>query len=295
VDRRRYALWLQYDGGAFRGFQRQPGLPTVEGALLEALAPLGLRPHLEVAARTDAGVHALAQVVSFAARADLDPDALRAAVNAGTPPALACLSAWRTPPDFHARASARERTYVYLVGSPPPPGLEGRAWALPDDRGFPGVRARLDAAAVREALRHAVGEHDFAGFARPGEQRGTVRTLLDATVDEGCGGALLALTLRGRGFLRAQVRNLVGTAVAAGLGVVTPIRVKEILERPERYREVRAPAWGLTLARVLYPFGSVPPQVATDSPPDSSGGSSPFTSPGTSPYFDSRSDTASRR
>jgi tRNA pseudouridine38-40 synthase len=291
VERRRYALWLAYDGGAFRGFQRQPGLPTVEGALLAALAPLGLAPRLEVAARTDAGVHALAQVVSFAARAEIDPATLRAAVNAGTPPALTCVEAWRVPPDFHARASALSRTYVYLVGSPPPSELAGRAWALPDDRGFPGVRAPLDAAAVREALGHAVGEHDFAGFARPGEQRGTVRTLLEARVDVGCGGALVAVTLTGRGFLRAQVRNLVGTAVAAGLGVVTPVRGKEMLEKPERYRGVRAPAWGLTLARVLYPFGTIPPQVVIESPPESSGG----ISPGTSPYLESRSETASRR
>jgi tRNA pseudouridine38-40 synthase len=290
VERRRYALWLAYDGGAFRGFQRQPRLPTVEAALLGALAPLGLRPHLEVAARTDAGVHALSQVVSFAAREDLEPEALRAAVNAGTPPALICLAAWRAPEGFHARASAVSRTYVYLVGTPPPPEMEGRAWALPDERGFPGVRARLDAAVVREALGYAVGEHDFAGFARPGEQRGTVRTLLDARVAEGCGGSVLAVTLEGRGFLRAQVRNLVGTAVAAGLGVVTPMRVKEILASPARYRGVRAPAWGLTLARVGYPTGAIPAQVLMDSPdwPLASSG-------GTSPYLCSRSETASRR
>src|SRR5512137_2049811 len=119
---------IAYDGGAFRGFQRQPGLPTVEASLLRALEPLGLSPRLEVAARTDAGVHALAQVVSFAARADLDPSALRRAVNAGTPEELACLAAWRAAPGFHARSSALSRTYVYLVGAPAPPELAGRAW-----------------------------------------------------------------------------------------------------------------------------------------------------------------------
>jgi tRNA pseudouridine38-40 synthase len=290
VERRLHALWLAYDGGAFRGFQRQPGLPTVEAALLAALAPLGLRPHLEVAARTDAGVHALAQVVSFATREELDPVALRATVNAGTPPALICLAAWRAPPGFHARASAVSRTYVYLLGTSLPAELEGRAWVLPDERGFPGVPARLDAGAIREALQYAVGEHDFAGFARPGEQRGTVRTLLDARVTEGCGGSLLAVTLEGRGFLRAQVRNLVGTAVAAGLGVASPARVKEILESPGRYRGVRAPAWGLTLARVGYPSGALPAQVLMDSLDCTLASSA-----GTSPYLLSRSDTASRR
>jgi tRNA pseudouridine38-40 synthase len=226
----------------------------VEGALLEALRAAGIAARLEVAARTDAGVHAIDQVVSFPTRADLDPAALRAAVNAGTPAGLLCLDAWRVGPGFHARASASSRTYVYLVGTPPPPELAPFAWTLPDERGFPGVPApALDAAAMAEALAPAVGEHDFAGFARPGEQRGTVRTLLRAEVHAASGSPLWALVLEGRGFLRAQVRNLVGTAVAAGLGIDPPGRLGELLRARERYRGVRAPGWGLTLARVSYP------------------------------------------
>ncbi|HET7826213.1 MAG TPA: tRNA pseudouridine(38-40) synthase TruA, partial [Anaeromyxobacter sp.] len=102
----RYALRIAYDGAAFRGFQRQPGLPTVQEALEDALRPLGLAGRLDVAARTDAGVSALDQVVSFWARATHDPEALRAAVNAATPPPLLCLAAARVPPSFHARATA---------------------------------------------------------------------------------------------------------------------------------------------------------------------------------------------
>jgi tRNA pseudouridine38-40 synthase len=247
---------IAYDGGAFRGFQRQPGLPTVEEALLRALAPLGIAPRLEVAARTDAGVHAIAQVVSFAARTEIEPDALRAAVNRESPAALSCLAAWRTGPSFHARASATSRTYVYAVGAPPPDGFDGRAWVLPDERGFPGVTAHeLHLEAMTEALAAAVGEHDFAGFARPGEQRGTVRTLLRARVERASWAPLWTLELEGRGFLRAQVRNLVGTVVAVGLGLAPATRVAEILRDRGRYRGVRAPAWGLTLVRVSYPSG----------------------------------------
>ncbi len=250
---------IAYDGGAFRGFQRQPGLPTVEEALLRALAPLGIAPRLEVAARTDAGVHAVAQVVSFAARADLDPGGLREAVNRGTSPALSCLAAWRTDPSFHARASATSRTYLYVVGAPPPEGFEGRAWSLPDERGFPGVEAReLDLAAMAEALAAAEGEHDFSGFARPGEQVGTVRTLLRTRAERASWAPLWTFELEGRGFLRAQVRNLVGTVVAVGLGLAPATRVAEILRDRGRYRGVRAPAWGLTLLRVSYPSGAVP-------------------------------------
>jgi len=253
MEKRRYALLLAYDGGAFRGFQRQPGLPTVQESLEAALRPLGQTGRLDVAARTDAGVHALAQVVTFSARADLEPGALRAAVNRATPAALWCRAAARVDPSLHARASARARGYVYLVGAPPPEPLRPYAWTLPDERAFPGVAApTLDAAAMRQALEAAVGEHDFVGFSRPGEQRGTVRTVLGARVVAASDAPLWALVLEGRGFLRAMVRNLVGTAVAAGLGLCPPDRVAELLAARGRYRGVRAPGWGLSLASVTY-------------------------------------------
>ena len=262
MEKRRYALRLMYDGGAFRGFQVQPGLATVQGALDAALASIGVRTRLDVAARTDAGVHALDQVVSFWARADLGPEALRSAVNAATPPALACLAAARVDPSFHARGSALSRTYSYLVGAPAPPELEGRAWSLPDVRAFPDVaEPRVDAERMREALAFAVGSHDFRGFARPGEQRGTVRTVTRATVVAAPWAPVVLVELEGRGFLRAMVRNLVGTAVAVGLGLEPPSLVRELLQTGARYRGVRAPGWGLTLTSVRYepsPFGVGP-------------------------------------
>jgi tRNA pseudouridine38-40 synthase len=108
------------------------------------------------------------------------------------------------------------------------------------------------------AIAAAEGEHDFAGFARPGEQRGTVRTLLAARVVRASWCPLWSLTLEGRGFLRAQVRNLVGTVVAIGLGVEPVDRVAAILRDRGRYRGVRAPAWGLTLIRVSHPRDPAP-------------------------------------
>jgi tRNA pseudouridine38-40 synthase len=250
VLRRRYALRIAYEGGSFRGFQRQKGLPSVEEALLAALAPLGLRPHLEVAARTDAGVHALSQVVTFAARADLAAEDLRRAVNAGTPEGIVCLEAWRTGPAFHARASASSRTYVYLVGLPPPESLARYAWTLPDDRAFPGVRPeRLDTGAMAQALSAAIGEHDFRGFARPGDQRGTRRTLIRAEVQEATWAPLCAVLLEGLGFLRAQVRNLVGTAVAVGLGLEPPSTVERLLRERGRWRQANRGAAATRAAR----------------------------------------------
>lgn len=260
MERHRYALRLLYDGRQFRGFQRQPGLPTVQEAVEAGLARVGVKATLEVAARTDAGVSALDQVVSFPTRADLDPVALRRAVNEAAPEGLLCLGAALAPRSFHARAAALGRRYVYLVGTPPPGPVAPWCWSLPDERAFPGLLApSLDLAAMRAALDFAVGEHDFTGFARPGEQRGTVRTVTRADVLEAAPeiGALLAVVLEGRGFLRAMVRNLVGTAVTVGLGLAPPEIVRDLILARGRYRGVRAPGWGLTLARVLYPPGTL--------------------------------------
>jgi len=256
VERRFYALRLCYDGARFRGYQRQPGLPTVQDALAQALAALGVRAPLQAAARTDAGVHAIDQVVGFSARAALDPDGLRRALNAALPDGLLVLEARRVAPPFHARGSALSRTYVYLVGTPPPEPTLPYAWALPDGRAFPGLSdPRLDPEAMRAALALAVGEHDFAGFARPGDRRGTVRVLLRAEMMSAAWAPLHAVVLEGQGFLRAMARNLVGTAVTAGLGLAPPSVVRDLLGARGHYRGVRAPGWGLTLAAVRYPPG----------------------------------------
>jgi tRNA pseudouridine38-40 synthase len=256
VERRFYAVELAYEGGRFRGFQRQPALPTVQAALEDALSTLGIRAPLAVAARTDAGVHALAQVVSFSARAEHDPERLRRELNAALPDGVAALAVHRLARKFHARADAISRTYVYLVGAPAPECAQGYAWSLPDERAFPGLgEPRLDPVALRAALAAAVGTHDFRAFARPGEQRGTVRTVTRAEVVSAEWAALQAIVLEGRGFVRAMVRNLVGTAVTAAVGRASPDAVRDLLAAGSRYRGVRAPGWGLTLARVRYPPG----------------------------------------
>lgn len=263
MQKRRYALRLAYDGSAFRGFQRQPGLVTVQGSVEDALARLCGRVRIQAAARTDAGVHAVDQVVTFNTRAQLDPVALRTAVNAHTPPALVCLDAAPVPRSVHARASARSRTYVYLVGWPAPEELRGHAWSLPDPRAFREIdHPVVDLTRGRSALALIVGEHDFGGFARSGEQtrrravdtRATVATVTRATIIAASGLPLAAFVLEGESFVRAMIRNVVGTVVAVALGLAQPSIVTQMLLAPgERYRGVRAPGWGLTLARVAYP------------------------------------------
>lgn len=263
MERRFYAVEIAYDGGAFRGFQRQPGLPTVQAALERALGALGLRPSLAVAARTDAGVHALRQVVSFAVRKDIDPEALRRGLNAALPGDALALSARRVGPSFHARGTAVSRTYVYLVGAPAPEIVRPYAWSLPDARAFPGLaEVRLDRERLRASLAEVVGTHDFAGLTRARQQRNTVRTVLRAEVVSATWAPLHAIILEGRGFLRAMVRNLVGAAVSSGVGAAPPDAVRELIAHRARYRGVRAPGWGLTLSEVRYPPGALSPEGA---------------------------------
>lgn len=250
----RYAIRLAYDGRPFRGFARQPGLPTVEDALRSALCECGVEGAMAVAARTDAGVHALAQVVSVSTSRHIDPERLRRGLNRALPGEVLCLEVRTVAASFHARASALSRRYTYLVGAPPPTGLAAYAWTLPDQRAFPGVsRVALDVEAMRAALAPAIGRHDFAGFARPGAQRETIRELLAAEVVPAASEPLIAIVLEGTGFLRAMVRNLAGTLVTVGLGLAPVSAVAEILRSPARYRGVRAPGWGLTLVEVKYP------------------------------------------
>jgi tRNA pseudouridine38-40 synthase len=259
VERRFYAVEILYEGGTFRGFQRQPGLPTVQAALEDALGALGVRAPLAAAARTDAGVHALRQVVSFAVRADLDPESLRRGLNAALPSGVLALAAHRVAPSFHARNTAESRTYVYLVGAPAPEALRPYAWSLPDPRAFPGLpEPRLDPGRLRAALGEAVGTHDFAGLARAGGRRPTVRTVLRAEVLSASWAPLHAVVLEGSGFVRAMVRNLVGAAVAAAVGAAPDGAVRDLIAARGRYRGVRAPGWGLTLAMVRYPAGALP-------------------------------------
>ncbi len=254
MERRFYAMRLSYEGGRFHGFQRQPGRPTVQGALEDALARAGVDAPLAAAARTDRGVHALSQVVSFAVRAALDPVALRRALNEALPQDVVVLDVWSAPRSFHARSSARSRTYVYLVGTELSPELRAYAWCLPDARAFSAPAARsLDPDIMRRALGAAVGAHDFRPFARPGSHRDQTRTLLRAEVHSASWVPLHAIVLEGTGFVRAMVRNLVGTAVTAGLGLAPASAIRELLQAGGRYRGVRAPGWGLTLASVSYP------------------------------------------
>jgi tRNA pseudouridine38-40 synthase len=239
-------LLIAYDGTGFRGWARQPGLRTVQGALEEVLAPMlpeGVR--LSVAGRTDAGVHAEGQVASFPAPETLDPGRVQRAINARLGPEVVVVEARWAANGFDARRSATGREYRYRIdtGPVPNPFTARFVWHHP---------GRLALGLMRAAARMLQGEHDFASLCRtPKPPMSTVRNLRRLAVSSD--GDLVAVRAVGDGFLHQMVRSLVGTLVAVGEGRIEPEAMPAILEaRTRAAAGPVAPPHGLTLVRVVY-------------------------------------------
>jgi tRNA pseudouridine38-40 synthase len=246
-------LTVAYDGGPFAGFQRQDGLPTVQGRLEEALATALRRPVITVGAgRTDTGVHALGQTVSYAESADdPDPHTLSRSLNALAGPDIVVTGVRRASAEFDARHSALAREYRYrLVPGPVPPlFLADVAWW---------VKGALDLRAMREASKALIGEHDFRSFCVTASAEGkrTVRDIEAIAIepDEELGEHCVTIRMVGRSFLHSMVRIVVGSLVEVGRGRQSEQWLAEVLTACERSAAgPTAPARGLTLWYVTYP------------------------------------------
>lgn len=254
---RTWKITLSYDGTPFHGWQVQPGLPTVQGTLFRAILRITGESVLpQGSGRTDAGVHALAQVASFPLAAPIPPENFHRALNRALPPSIRILSVEHAPEGFHARHSARRKTYEYHIhpaGSICSPMLAPFVWPCP----FP-----LDLAALQEAARHILGTQDFTSFAAvdpdltarndaDAEPPTAVRTIGTSSWSERDGLYLYRVT--GSGFLHHMVRNLVGTFVEAGCGRIPPGSIPAILAARNRSAAgPTAPASGLFLVEVEY-------------------------------------------
>ena len=238
----RLKLTLEYDGSEFRGWARQPGERTVEGVVREALDAVFPRwEGLAVAGRTDAGVHAKGQVASLDADGGPPPARVPAALNAALPDDVAVLAAEEVSSDFHARFSARSRSYRYrvLAGRTPSPLAARRALWWP---------RLIDLEALRGAAALLPGEHDFRAFTPAETQHeGFRREVREAAwvVD----GDRLDFTITADSFLRHMVRTLVGTMLESG--PEAPARMGALLDgRPRAEGGLTAPPWGLYLEHV---------------------------------------------
>jgi tRNA pseudouridine38-40 synthase len=244
----RLRLVVAYDGSGFRGFAIQPGVRTVGGCLSAALERY-LRHTVELtcAGRTDAGVHAWGQVVSFDARADVDPVRLQRAVNRALRPEVVIRHAEVAGGDFDARRCATARRYRYSVRNDPVPDpfTANTAWHVP---------APLDLAAMRLACDALIGEHDFSSFCRrpPAAEASLVRVVRDARwVDTG--DSLLRFEIVASSFCHQMVRSIVGTTVDVGLGKRRAGEMTSIIRSRSRSSAgLLAPAHGLCLWEVDY-------------------------------------------
>jgi len=243
-----YRLVLEYDGAAFAGWQRQAhGEPTVQGAVVEAVERVtGERVAVTGSGRTDAGVHAEAQVASLTLAAAWPADRLLRALNGVLPRAVAVRALDEAAPAFDALRDATGKRYRYRIwnGAARSP-LRAARWAH--------VPRPLDVSAMRAAAERLVGEHDFRSFQATGSSvTTTVRTLHCLTVAGEPGGEI-EIVVAGSGFLRHMVRNLAGTLIEVGLGRRDPASMPALLGARDRSEAgPTAPAQGLTLEHVEY-------------------------------------------
>ncbi|MGH2760233.1 MAG: tRNA pseudouridine(38-40) synthase TruA [Actinomycetota bacterium] len=237
-------LCVAYDGSGFSGYQVQPGQRTVQGVLESALGKLAKdEVRIRAAGRTDAGVHALGQVVSVNA-SSLEPAMVQRGMPALLPPDVAVLDAQPADNDFDARHSARSRMYAYLLwcaGAPHPLYRKYAVWP----------RAAFDASLASRALQAVVGTHDFSSFSRVRSDQSPERTVLEAHAV--ADGPFVRIKVVAESFLHQMVRSIVGTAIEIGAGRKPVAWMREVLEARDRSAAGPvAPAHGLTLVDVSY-------------------------------------------
>jgi tRNA pseudouridine38-40 synthase len=267
---RNLKMTLSYDGSEFAGWQVQPALTTIQGTLASAIGRLtGEKVLPQGSGRTDAGVHAIAQVASFATHSAIPTANWVKALNDILPASIRALNVSEAQSGFHARKSARAKTYRYRIyrAAICPPFLARYVWHYP----FP-----LDEEAMMRAAVVVVGEHDFTSFAAVDPERvermipveqsdersvvqaaavSNVRTVFSSTWTRE--GDELIYTIRGNGFLHHMVRNLVGTFLLAGKGTLTMEDIQRILAARDRSAAgPTAPASGLYLVNVEYDSAS---------------------------------------
>lgn len=248
----RYALKIEYNGAPYRGWQRQDDLPSVQGAIEDALARLEPRAHnIASAGRTDKGVHALAQVAHCDMDRDWTPFRLSEALNYHLKPQpIAITDCARVNADFHARFGARERRYLFRILPRRAPVVHqaGFVWQVKYD---------LDLDAMRAAAQFLLGNHDFTTFRSTiCQAKSPVKTLdrLDISTVETPAGTEVHFDIRARSFLHNQVRSFVGSLERVGAGSWAPQDMQTALEARDRQAcGPVCPPHGLYLAHVSYP------------------------------------------
>ncbi len=247
TGRRNFKLVVEYEGSGYHGWQRQQGFLTIQEVLESRLeVMLGTPVAVRGSGRTDAGVHARGQVISFRSRTALQPGAIQRGLNSLLPHDIVVLEAEEVPESFHARFSAQRKTYEYLVLNREFPSALGRRFAWH-------IRQPLSISSMRLCMPMICGRRDFAAFMASGSSvKSTERHIYRAEVER-AGDDHLKFLFEANGFLRHMVRNLVGTLVDVGRGKRTPEDFSHVLAGGDRRRAgMTAPAHGLYLVSVHY-------------------------------------------
>ena len=242
-----FKLTIEYDGGAFHGWQRQADRRTVQGELEGALEIMtGSRVTLTGSGRTDAGVHARGQVAHFHSGSRLAPAVFQRGLNSLTPDDIVIRSCEAVDPTFHARFDAKSKTYAYRILNRSLPDAIARQYAWH-------IREKLDADAMDRAASHLVGIHDFKAFEGSGSPRShTTRRVIKAHLFREQNHHLV-FEIEANGFLRFMVRNIVGTLVEVGKHKRTPREFRDLrISKNRTLAGATAPPHGLFLMQVTY-------------------------------------------
>jgi len=243
---RNIALVLAYDGTNYHGWQRQPGVVTIEQKVREALQKiLDHETKVYAGARTDSGVHAMGQVVNFVTEKGIELQNLSRGLNSILPHDIRVMNARDVDEGFHARYSARSKTYVYCILNQ----LYNSPFLIRYVLHWP---RSLDIGAMKQAVSWVVGKHDFSAFKKKDElYKNPVREVRRAGVIKRAG--MIYIILEATGFLRYMVRTITGTLLLAGQGKINPEDFKEILASKERERAGETlPPHGLFLKKITY-------------------------------------------
>ncbi len=243
---RNVKITIEYEGTDYAGWQVQPNGTSIQEVVQLAIGAITGEDDVKIngSGRTDAGVHAAGQVASFTTGSDIPADDLVHAINSKLPDDIAVIDAADVPAEFHARFSAKSKTYRYSILN--------RAVRSPLDRVrrcF--VRRKLDMAAMQAAAKHIAGEHDFAAFQSKPDGKPSVRRITDLAVD--ADGDEIHITVSANGFLYNMIRAIAGTLIEVGLGAREADSIAELIESRDRSAAgATAPPQGLCLMRVEY-------------------------------------------
>ncbi len=241
-----YKLLIQYDGGRYKGWQRLgSGENTIQGKIEKVISELvGKEIEITGSSRTDAGVHALAQIANFKIRENLAEAEIKNYLNKYLPQDISIREVALVPESFHARYNAKAKTYVYKIWNEEYTNPFMRKYSMHVDK-------KLNIARMKEASQYFLGEHDFTAFSNAkSKKKSMVREIYSIDIEENAG--FIQIRVRGNGFLYNMVRKIVGTLIDIGLSKMDAGNIPSIIISKERIQAGFADACGLYLERIEF-------------------------------------------